>query len=300
MKILLTGGSGQVGFELRRALAPLGEVVAPGRAACDLADEAALRALVRSVRPDAIVNAAAYTAVDRAESEQAAAFAVNAAAPRILGEEAARLGALVLHFSTDYVFSGEKDGAYTERDLPDPRNVYGRSKYEGERGLAGACARHLILRTSWVLGAHGRNFARTVLRLAAGRDSLEVVADQYGAPTSAALLADLCAHLLRQYRQEPGLPFGTYHVAAGGTTTWCDYARFVLAQAQAAGRPLKAGADSVRAIDSAAYPAPAPRPRNSRLDTSLFCATFGLRLPPWEEGVGHVVQQILEGERWFS
>lgn len=300
MKIFLTGGSGQVGFELRRALAPLGEVVAPGRAACDLADEAALRALVRSVRPDVIVNAAAYTAVDRAESDQATAFAVNAAAPRILGEEAARLDALVLHFSTDYVFSGEKDGPYTERDLPGPRNVYGRSKYEGERGLAGACARHLILRTSWVLGAHGHNFAKTVLRLAAGRDSLEVVADQYGTPTSAALLADLCAHLLRQYRQAPGLPFGTYHVAGGGTTTWYDYARFVLAQAQAAGRPLKAGAESVRAIESAAYPAPAPRPRNSQLDTSLFCATFGLRLPPWEEGVGHVVQQILEGERWLS
>lgn len=298
MKILLTGKDGQVGFELQRALAPLATVTAVGRAACDLANEAALRALVREVRPDVIVNAAAYTAVDKAESDQAAAFAVNTAAPRVLGEEAARAGALVLHFSTDYVFSGEQDRPYTERDMPDPCNVYGLSKYKGELALRDSCARHLILRTSWVLGAHGRNFARTVLRLGKERDAFGVVADQYGAPTSASLLADLCAHLLRQYGQRQDLPFGTYHVAAGGTTTWYDYARFVLGEARATDKPLRAGPDAVRPLETQAYPTPAKRPRSSRLDTSLFCTTFGLRLPPWEEGVQHVLQQILESDSW--
>lgn len=294
MKILLTGKDGQVGFELQRALAPLGTVVASGRATCDLADEAALRAMVREIGPDVIVNAAAYTAVDQAESDQATAFAVNAAAPRILGEEAARSGALVLHFSTDYVFSGEQDRPYTEHDTPDPRNVYGLSKYQGELGLAAACPRHLILRTSWVLGAHGSNFARTVLRLATERDTLGIVADQYGAPTSAALLADLCADLLRRQAQASALPPGTYHVAAAGTTTWYDYARFVLRQAELAGMQLRAGADAVQPLETGAYPTPATRPRSARLDTQRFRSTFGLRLPPWEEGVRHVLQQILE------
>lgn len=298
MKILLTGKDGQLGFELQRALAPLGTVLAYGRASCDLADEAALRVLVRELRPDVIVNAAAYTAVDRAESEQAMAFAVNTAAPRILGQEAARAGGLVLHFSTDYVFSGEQDRPYTERDLPDPRNVYGLSKYQGELALAGACPRHVILRTSWMLAAHGRNFAKTILRLAAERDAVGVVADQYGAPTSAALLADLCAHLLRQYGHSRDLPFGTYHVAASGTTSWYDYARFVLAEAQAAGRQFTAGADAVRALATPDYPTPAKRPRSSRLDTALFRTSFGLCLPPWEEGVRHVLAQILESEQW--
>lgn len=294
MKILLTGKDGQVGFELQRALAPLATVVATSRATCDLLDEAALRAMVRQVRPDVIVNAAAYTAVDQAESDQARAFAVNAAAPRILGEEAAVSGALVLHFSTDYVFSGEQDRPYTEHDTPDPRNVYGLSKYQGELALAAACPRHLVLRTGWVLGAHGRNFAKTILRLAAERDSLGVVADQHGAPTSAALLADLCAHLLRRHAQDPALPFGTYHVAAGGSTTWYDYARFVLRQAGLAGRQLRAGPEAVRPLETRDYPTLATRPRNARLDTERFRTAFGLRLPPWEEGVGHVLQQILE------
>lgn len=298
MKILLTGGNGQVGFELRRALMPLGEVTAPDRASLDLADEAAVRALVRVLRPDVIVNAAAYTAVDRAESDAAAAFAVNAAAPRILGEEAARLGALVLHFSTDYVFGGEQERPYTELDAPAPCNVYGRSKWQGEQALAGACARHLVLRTGWVLGVHGGNFARTMLRLARERASFGVVADQYGAPTPAALLADISAHLLRQYRHDRTIGFGTWHVAAAGTASWYDYARFVLAEARAAGLALQAGPDAVRAIATEDYPTPARRPRNSRLDTARFRTTFGLRLPPWEEGVRHVLKQIFESEPW--
>lgn len=298
MLILLTGQNGQIGFELQRALMPLGEVVAPGRSMLDLADEGALRRLVRELRPDIIVNAAAYTAVDQAESDRAAAFAINAEVPRVLGEEAARLGALVLHFSTDYVFNGEQDKPYTERDAPDPRNVYGLAKLQGEQALAGACAHHLILRTSWVLGAHGSNFAKTVLGLARERTAFGVVADQYGAPTSAALVADISAHLLRQHWRERGIDFGTWHVAAGGTTTWYDYARFVLAEAQAAGIALKAGPDAVQAIGTGDYPTAARRPRNSRLDTTGFCTTFGLRLPPWEEGVRQVLKQIFESAQW--
>jgi dTDP-4-dehydrorhamnose reductase len=293
MKILLTGKNGQVGFELRRALAPLGEVVAVGRSDCDLADADALRALVRRVAPDVIVNPAAWTAVDRAESEPAAAIAVNARAPGVLGEEAARLNALVVHYSTDYVFDGRKEGAYTEDDAPAPQGVYGRTKLAGERALTEANPRHLILRSSWIVGAHGANFARTMLRLAGERDRLTVVADQVGAPTSAALLADLSAHLVRQYGRDgaAAFPYGIYHVAAAGETSWYEYARFILGQARAAGKPLRAGPDDVVATTSAQYPTPAQRPANSRLDTSRFRETFDLRLPPWQDGVRQVLAQ---------
>lgn len=295
MKILLTGKNGQVGFELRRALAPLGEVVAIGQADCNLADADALRDLVRRVAPDVIVNPAAYTAVDKAESDQETAHAVNARAPGVLGEEAARLGALVVHYSTDYVFDGVKDEPYAENDRPDPQSVYGSSKLAGEQALAAAHARHLILRTSWVVGAHGGNFAKTMLRLAAEREQLKVVADQFGAPTSAALLADVTAQLIRQYEREKidGFPYGTYHVTASGETSWCDYARFVIDAAQAAGRPLKATSKAVLPLATHEYPTPARRPANSRLDNSLFQRTFGLVLPPWQDGVGHVLEQIL-------
>jgi len=295
LKILVTGKNGQVGFELQRALAPLGQVVAIDQADCDLADAEAIRALVRRIGPDVIVNPAAYTAVDKAEADQGTAFAVNAEAPRVFGEEAARLGALVVHFSTDYVFNGSKEGAYAETDTPDPQSVYGRTKYEGERALAGANPRHLILRTSWVVGAHGGNFAKTMLRLAAEREQLNVVADQFGAPTSAALLADLTAHLVRQYQDKGGdaFPYGTYHVVAGGETSWCDYARFVIAEALAAGRQLKTTPDKVFPLSTTDYPTPAKRPANSRLDTARFRSTFGLILPDWQDGVRHVLQQIL-------
>jgi dTDP-4-dehydrorhamnose reductase len=295
MKLLLTGKNGQVGFELQRALAPLGEVRAVGSAECDLADESAVRALVREFAPDVIVNPAAYTAVDRAESEPDRAAAVNARAPEVLGEEAARLGATVIHFSTDYVFDGESPRPYRESDPANPQGVYGATKLAGERSLAAATSRHLILRTSWVVGAHGANFAKTMLRLAAERDELRVVADQYGAPTSAALLADLTAHLVRQLQREgaDGFPYGLYHVAGGGETNWYDYARFVLEEALAAGRSLKTGPESVQAITTAEYPTPACRPANSRLDTSSFREAFGLMLPPWQDGVRHILQQIL-------
>jgi len=295
MKILVTGKNGQVGFELQRALAPLGEVIAVDHAECDLADADAIRALVRRVAPDVIVNPAAYTAVDKAEADAATAFAVNTEAPRVLGEEAARLGALVVHYSTDYVFNGTKEGAYAESDTPDPQSVYGCSKHEGEVALAAANPRHLILRTSWVVGAHGGNFAKTMLRLAGERERLTVVADQFGAPTSAALLADVTAQLIRQHQREgsEGFPYGTYHLAAGGETSWHEYARFVIAEALAAGKPLKATPEAVAPLATADYPTPAKRPANSRLNTARFTDTFGLRLPHWQEGLRHVLQQIL-------
>lgn len=296
MKILLTGKHGQVGFELLRALAPLGEVHAVDYAECDLADAAAIAALVRSVRPDVIVNPAAYTAVDKAESERELAHAVNAVAPGVLGKEAAKLGAWVVHYSTDYVFDGTKQGAYTEADPTNPLSVYGRTKRDGEIALQESGARCLIVRTSWVVGAHGNNFAKTILRLALEREQLNVVADQYGAPTSAALLADVTAQLIRQMQREgvDTYPYGLYHLAAGGETNWCDYARFVVSEARAAGRPLKLLPDAIREIPSSDYPTSAKRPLNSRLDTGKLRRTFGLEMPDWQRGVRHILQQILD------
>ena len=297
MKILLTGKHGQVGFELQRALAPLGKIHAVDFAECDLADAAAISALVRSVRPDLIVNPAAYTAVDKAESESQLAHAINAVAPGILGEEAAKLGAWVVHYSTDYVFDGLKLGAYAEDDPTNPQSVYGRTKKDGEIALQQSKARYLIFRTSWVVGAHGNNFAKTILRLALEREQLNVVADQYGAPTSAALLADVTAQLVRQRQREGDkhFPFGLYHLVAGGETTWCDYARFVVSEAIAAGRPLKLAPTAIRAIPSSEYPTSAKRPVNSRLDTGKLRRIFGFELPDWKCGVRHILQQILAG-----
>lgn len=295
VKILLTGKNGQVGFELQRALAPLGILYAVDVAECNLADEGAVRALVQRIRPDVIVNPAAYTAVDKAESEIELARAINACAPAVLGEEGAKLSALVVHYSTDYVFDGLKLGAYAEDDLTNPQSVYGRTKSDGELALQNTGAKHLIFRTSWVVGSHGGNFAKTILRLAAERDSLSVVADQYGAPTSAALLADITAHLIRQYLREGGanFPYGIYHLVSSGETNWCDYARFVVAEAIKVGKPMKACPEAIKAITTAEYPTPAARPANSRLDTSKFQQTFGLTLPPWQDGLKHILEQIL-------
>jgi dTDP-4-dehydrorhamnose reductase len=294
MKLLLTGKHGQVGFELQRALAPLGEIVSVDLAECDLSRPEAIRQLVRDVRPGVIVNPAAYTAVDKAETERDRAVAVNAVAPGIFGEEAARLGAFVIHYSTDYVFDGTKQGAYVEDDATNPQSVYGLSKRDGELALQAANPRHLILRTSWVVGAHGGNFAKTMLKLATDRDSLSVVADQWGAPTSAALLADLAAHLIRQQRgNQDGFPYGTYHCVAGGETNWCDYARYVIREAIKAGKPLKVEPGAIKPITTADYPTPAKRPANSRLATRKFRETFGLELPHWQAGLDHILQQIL-------
>lgn len=295
MKILLLGKDGQVGWELQRALAPLGALHACGRAEADFADPDALRALVRAVAPDVIVNAAAYTAVDKAEGDQHAAHACNAVAPGVLAEEAATLGAWLVHYSTDYVFDGSKEGAWVETDAANPLSVYGRTKYDGEERIRASGARHLILRTSWVFAARGGNFAKTMLQLAKERETLSVVADQHGAPTGAELLADATA--LALYRvavsgaEAQGLS-GTYHLAASGATTWHAYARHVLAQAQGHGAVLKAGPGAVQPIAASAFPTPAVRPANSRMNCSKFCASFGLVLPDWRHHVNRMIAEL--------
>lgn len=295
MRILLTGKNGQVGFELQRALAPLGEVIAVDHGQCDLADPGAIRSVVAVAKPHIIVNPAAYTAVDKAESERDLAHAVNAVAPGVLGEEASRLGALVIHYSTDYVFDGAKDGWYTEGDAPNPQSIYGATKLAGEQALCASGADSLIFRTSWVFGAHGGNFAKTMLRIAAERDELKVVADQWGAPTSAALLADVTAQIVARFCREgrSTFPFGLYHLVAGGECTWHDYARTVVSAALAAGKPLRTSLDRILPIAAADYPTAAKRPANSRLATAKLRDTFGFVLPPWQDGLSHVLQQIL-------
>nr|VFJ43778.1 MAG: dTDP-4-dehydrorhamnose reductase [Candidatus Kentron sp. DK] len=294
MKILLTGKNGQVGRELQRTLAPLGEVVAVGRADCDLARPDEIRSLVRKTNPGIIVNPAAYTAVDRAETEKESAFAVNGVAPGILGEEAVGLSALVVHYSTDYVFDGEKATPYTEDDTPNPLNVYGASKLAGERALRESGADHLVLRTGWVFGAHGNNFPKTILRLAGEKASLNVVADQFGAPTSAALIAEVTARILRRYRQaDREAPAGIYHLVAGGVTTWHGCARAVVEIARGMGGKLELDPENVRPVTTAEYPLPARRPANSRLDTHKLENAFALRLPGWREGLEQVLGWIL-------
>jgi dTDP-4-dehydrorhamnose reductase len=294
MRILLTGKNGQVGFELQRALAPLGEVIAVDQSECNLADQDAVRSLVGATRPNIIVHPAAYTAVDKAESEPDIAFAINGTAPGILGEEAAKINAMVVHYCTDYVFDGVKQTYYTEDDLPNPQSVYGKSKLAGEQALRQRITNHLVFRTSWVFGAHGNNFAKTMLKLAAERESLNVVADQFGAPTSAALIADVTAQIVGQYQRQrrQDFPFGLYNLVAAGEATWCDFAKTVIKAAHDAGKPLKLKPENIRPITTAEYPLPAPRPANSRLATCKLEQTFGLRLPPWQEGLNHVLQQI--------
>lgn len=294
--ILVTGSNGQVGFELRRSLAPLGQVVALDRAGCDLADIDQLRRVVRELRPDVVVNAAAYTAVDRAESEPAMAFAVNATGVGVLAEEVRALDGLLVHYSTDYVFDGRKDAPYAETDDAHPQTVYGKSKLAGEQAITAAGANALILRTSWVAGQHGQNFAKTMLRIARERDELRVVADQFGAPTSAALIADVTARIVARrscYDDPDAFPAGLYHLAAAGETSWHGYAAAVLRHAESKGIALKVRPDQVVPITTAEYPVPAPRPANSRLDTGKLRETFGLHLPPWQQGISFLLDQLL-------
>ena len=296
MKILLTGRNGQLGFELQRSLAPLGELVAVGRRQCDFSDASAIRRMVTEIRPAVIVNAAAYTAVDKAETEQHAAHAINTVAPGVLGEEAARLGALVVHYSTDYVFDGRQSEPYSETDQVGPINVYGKTKLAGENALLASSAACLVFRTSWVFGAHGENFVRTILRLAEEKDALKVVADQFGTPTSAALLADVTAQVLGQYlhcTDRSRFPFGLYHLAADGVTSWHAYARTVVKAALAAGRSLRLSPDAIAPVTTADYPLLALRPASSRLDTRRLQTEFGLCMPPWQHGLDHVLQQLL-------
>lgn len=297
MKLLLLGKNGQVGWELQRALAPLGEVVAcdfdsPGEWRADFTKPESLVPLIRRVRPDVVVNSAAHTAVDRAESEPELAQAINAAAPGVIAREAAELGALMVHYSTDYVFDGTGETPRAEDAPTGPLSVYGRTKLEGEQQVVAAGGAHLILRTSWVYAARGGNFARTILKLAAERDELRVIADQHGAPTGAELLADVTAHALRRLQLAPELS-GIYHCVAAGETTWHDYATHVIEWARQRGLPLRVAPDAIRAVPTTAYPTPAKRPLNSRLDTRKLQSTFGLTLPPWQAGVERMLAEVL-------
>jgi dTDP-4-dehydrorhamnose reductase len=294
MKILLLGCKGQVGWELQRALAPLGELTAcdfdtPLRA--DFGDPESLAALVRQVQPDVIANAAAHTAVDKAEGEPDLARALNAAAPGVLARAAAARGAWLLHYSTDYVFDGSGSAPRDEDAPTGPLNVYGRTKLEGEQAIRTSGCRHLILRTSWVYAARGGNFARTMLKLAAERDALKVIDDQVGAPTGADLLADVSAHALRAAMSDPKLA-GTYHCVAGGETSWHGYARFVIEWARAHGQPVKVAPEAIAAVPTTAFPTPARRPLNSRLATAKLQRAFGLRLPHWQSGVERMLREV--------
>lgn len=294
--LLVTGSNGQVGFELRRSLAPLGRVVALDRNGCDLSRSDDIRRVVRELRPDVVVNPAAYTAVDKAESEPEVAHAINGTAAGVLAEEVEALGGLLVHYSTDYVFDGRKDGPYVETDAVNPQSVYGKSKLAGEQAIAASGATALVLRTCWVAGAHGGNFAKTMLRLAAERDSLRVIADQFGAPTTASLIADVTAQIVARHwlhGERANFPAGVYHLAAAGETTWHGYASAILRYAEAHGAALKVSADKIAPIAATEYPLPAPRPANSRLDTSKLRNTFGLHLPDWQQGIAHLLDQIL-------
>jgi len=287
MKILLTGATGQVGWELQRALMPLGEVIALTRKDADLADPESLRQAVRSLKPDVVVNPAAYTAVDKAESEQELAMLINAKAPGVLAEEVAKLNGLLVHYSTDYVFDGSKLAAYTENDVTNPMNSYGLSKLAGEAAIQATDCQHLILRTSWVYAARGHNFLKTILRLAAERDELSIVADQIGSPTWARLIAESTAQILRSAmlaRQDGQASAAVYNLTSTGETSWHGFAQAIVEIAQQNGllpeKPLV-----IKPIPSSAYPVPAKRPANSRLAVEKLEREFGLQLPSWRDAL---------------
>ena len=294
MKILLIGKNGQVGTELMQVLPTVGELVSTDRGTLDLADPASIARAIRTHRPDVIVNAAAYTAVDKAESDAPAALAVNSVAPGVMASEAKALGALLIHYSTDYVFDGSKAGAYVEEDKPAPLGVYGRSKLEGETHIRQVGCRHLILRTSWVYGPHGANFLRTMLRFAGWfgdtpREALRVVDDQVGSPTSSRMIADATARMLSGIKGGASPQDGVYHMTAAGQVSWCGFARAIFAGA---------GLDTpVVAIPTSEYPTPAVRPKNSVLDNSRFELTFLFRLPAWQAGLDQCTATLRDERR---
>lgn len=297
MRLLLLGPNGQVGWELQRALAPLGEIVTldrrtSGELCGDLTQLDGLAQTVRTVRPDVIVNAAAYTAVDRAESEPDLARLVNAEAPAVLAREAKASGARLVHYSTDYVFDGSGDRRWQESDRTGPINVYGETKLAGEDAIRESGCHHLIFRTSWVYAPRGANFIRTMLRLAAERDGLKVIDDQMGAPTGAELIADVTAHVLRTVHSVDNKSSGFYHLAAAGETSWHGYASFVIEHARRAGWPIRIANEAIEAVPTEAFPTAAKRPHNSRLDCSRLERTFGLRMPDWQRGVERAVDEM--------
>lgn len=296
MKILLLGKNGQVGWELQRSLAPLGELVALDRQLADglcgdLSNIDGLRATLRAIRPDVVVNAAAYTAVDKAEAETELADLVNACAVGVLAQEVKALGGWLVHYSTDYVFDGHGSAPWRESDAVVPVNHYGASKLAGERLIIESGCKHLIFRTSWVYGARGNNFAKTMLRLAKERESLSIIADQIGAPTGADLIADVSALTLQQALLRPELS-GLYHLAAAGEVSWHGYATLVIDFAKAQGEELRV--KDINAIETSAYPTPARRPLNSRLNTGKLRDSFSLHLPDWRSGVTRMLMEVLD------
>ncbi len=296
MKILLLGKNGQVGWELQRSLAPLGEVIALDRNSTlcgDLSKLDALAETVRSIKPDIIVNAAAHTAVDKAESEPELARTLNALAPAVLAAEAKRINAWLIHYSTDYVFDGSGGKPWRETDATGPLSVYGATKLEGEQLIQQSGCKHLIFRTSWVYGARGGNFAKTMLRLAQERDSLNVINDQIGAPTGSDLLADVTAHAIRAAQQHADLS-GLYHLVSGGETSWHGYASFIIDLARRAEIQIKVVPEAIKPVPTSAFPTPAKRPHNSRMDTTRLQQTFDLHLPPWQAGVVRMLSEVLQ------
>lgn len=296
MTILLLGKNGQVGWELQRSLGILGSVVAcdfdsPGELRADFSDPDSLAPLVRRVQPDLIVNAAAHTAVDKAEAEPDLARRINATGPSVIAREAAAIGATLIHYSTDYVFDGSGTGPRDETAATGPLSVYGGTKLEGEELVRQSGCRHVILRTSWVYAARGHNFVRTMLRLAAERQELKVIDDQHGAPTGADLLADVTAVVARRLQTDASVA-GTYHCVAAGETSWHGFATFVIEWARDHGLPVKVAADRILPVPTSEYPTPARRPHNSRLDTTKLRRTFGLVLPPWQAGVERMLVEI--------
>ncbi len=293
MNILLFGKTGQVGWELQRALAPLGTVTAvdvKSTTFCgDFSNPEGVAETVRRVRPDVIVNAAAHTAVDKAESEREFAELLNATSVKAIAVEAEKLGAWLIHYSTDYVFPGTGERPWLETDAVAPLNVYGETKLAGEKAVQENCTKHLIFRTSWVYAGKGNNFAKTMLRLAKDRPELSVINDQFGAPTGAELLADCTAHAIRTALHKPEVA-GLYHLVASGTTTWHDYAALVFAEAKAAGMAL--AIEKLNAVPTSAYPTPARRPTNSRLNTEKFQRQFELVLPDWQVGVKRMLAEL--------
>ncbi|NOU01595.1 MAG: dTDP-4-dehydrorhamnose reductase [Gallionella sp.] len=296
MKILLLGKNGQVGWELQRSLAPLGELIALDRNSVpfgDLTNLDALAETIRVIQPDIIVNAAAHTAVDKAESESELARTLNALAPAVLASEAKRINAWLIHYSTDYVFDGRGDKPWLETDVTGPLSVYGATKLEGEKLIQQSGCKHLIFRTSWVYGARGGNFAKTMLRLAQERDSLNIINDQIGAPTGADLLADVTAHAIRAAQQQADVS-GLYHLVAGGETSWHGYASYVIDLARRAEIQIKVTPEAIKPVPTSDFPTPAKRPHNSRMDTTKLQQSFDLKLPQWQAGVARMLSEVLQ------
>lgn len=295
MKILLLGKNGQVGWELQRALAPLGELVAYDREQADLSNFDKLRLLIQTTKPDWIVNAAAYTAVDQAETDKQMAQLINADAVAVIAEEAKKIDAWLVHYSTDYVFDGKKEEKYIETDEVKPLSVYGKTKLNGELNIENSGCKYLIFRTSWVFAAKGANFAKSMLRLAAEREQLKIVADQFGAPTSAELIADVSAICIKditasQYATDK---VGIYHLVASGEASWHSYAKYIIEKAILYGQQLKVSTESVCPINTSDYPLPAARPQNSRLETRKLEKAFSVRLPEWKVYVDRLLEELI-------